>query len=159
MNKTHILENYRTQLAELVSGTEFEPPRLNPLNISPWLAMSALQKSVRRNREELALRSAATLFRDAPDRLWKRISVISFEDIGVADFETISLVVAGLSGKRWRAENGGEWSVASYLIGQMCRTIKCRSADNLAYLSELHPDYEQARLKLTYMPIPELLER
>jgi hypothetical protein len=36
------------------------PPRpqadFNPLDVSPWLAMSLMQKAIRRGREEIALR-------------------------------------------------------------------------------------------------------
>jgi len=119
--------------------------------------MSLLQKTIRRGEISLALRAAATLLRDNPDRLWRRLSVTAFEDIGVADFETVSLVMAGLTGKQWRSKNGGDWRIACYLIDRMCAAVKCRAADDLAYVCELHPEFEQARLDLTYMPIPKLL--
>ena len=61
--------------------------------------MSAMQKAIRRGESDVALRAAATLFRDAPDRLWRRLGGIAFEDIGCADFEAVSLTVAALSGK------------------------------------------------------------
>ena len=97
----------RNQLAEKVLKSGNDIPRFEPMPISPWLAMSALQKSIRRRREDLALRSAATLLRDTPDRLRRRLGVTAFEDVGVANFEVVSLVVAGLSGRTWRAKNGG----------------------------------------------------
>jgi hypothetical protein len=40
-----------------------DPPIFRPIDASPWLAMSILQKAVRRGREELALTAAATLLR------------------------------------------------------------------------------------------------
>jgi replication-associated recombination protein RarA len=46
--------------------------------------MSAMQKVLRWGRDDLALSAAATLLRDAPDKLWRRISCIAYEDIGVA---------------------------------------------------------------------------
>ena len=49
--------------------------------------MSLMQKAIRRGREEIALRAAATLLRDSPDRLWRRCGVTAFEDIGVADLD------------------------------------------------------------------------
>ena len=66
--------------------------------------------------------------------------------------------MAGLTGKNWRSKNGGDWPIASYFIGRMCRTIKCRAADDLTYVCELHQNFEQARLNLINKPIPELLE-
>lgn len=158
MNKDPILNIYRRNLAELVSQNNFEPPHLNPLDISPWLAMSLLQKAIRRGHTDFALRAAATLLECSYDRLWRRLCVTAFEDIGVADAETLSLVVAGLTGKTWRAQNGGDWPIASYLIMRMASTVKCRAADDLAYICEKHPKFEQDRLQLTFETIPKLLD-
>ena len=49
----------RNQLRDAIA--EFQLPPCNPLPISPWVAMSLLQKAIRRGRKELALRAAATL--------------------------------------------------------------------------------------------------
>src|ERR1700760_707097 len=70
-----------------------------PLNISPWLAMSLMQKAIRRGEHEIALRAAATLLRNSPDRLWRRCGVTAFEDIGVADLAVVAAVTATLAGK------------------------------------------------------------
>src|SRR5665213_614992 len=119
------LPKLRDRLAQAISDDckKHEPPEQLPC--SEWVAMSALQKAIRRNEPELALRAAETLFRAAPDRVWRRIGIAAFEDVGVADFETLSLAIAGLAGKRWRAEAGGEWVVASYLIRRLCAAPKC----------------------------------
>ena len=42
-------------------GVFCETPTYDPLNVSPWIAMSLLQKAIRRGQEHLALRAAATL--------------------------------------------------------------------------------------------------
>jgi replication-associated recombination protein RarA len=44
--------------------------------------MSAMQKVLRWGRDDLALSAAATLLRDARDKLWRRIGCIAYEDIG-----------------------------------------------------------------------------
>ena len=159
MNGAHILQHYRDQLAEGVLARGSDLPSFNPLRVNPWLAMSAMQKSIRRGREELALRAAATLLSGSPNRLWRRIGITAYEDIGVADFEAVALATAALKGKAWRAEIGGEWAVASYVVRRLCSTIKCRAADDLLYVCELHRAFEQARLDLTFKPIPELIDR
>ncbi len=138
MNGTHILDLFRSQLAKQILEQDTTPPSFNPLDISPWLAMSLLQKAIRRGRTNLALRAVATLLTDNPDRLWRRLGVTVFEDIGVADYETVSLVMAGLSGKRFRAKLGGEWAVASHLVNLMCVAVKCRAADDLAVACDWH---------------------
>jgi hypothetical protein len=76
------LEHYRTVLAEEVVTHRREVPKFSPLNINPWLAMSLMQKAIRRGRLGLALRASATLLRDSPERFWRRVCVTAFEDKG-----------------------------------------------------------------------------
>jgi hypothetical protein len=73
---------------------EFQPPPCNPLAISPWVAMSLLQKAIRRGRKDLAFRAAAMLLIGAPEKLWRRLVCIAFEDIGLGDLDTVALVTA-----------------------------------------------------------------
>ena len=94
MDKAHIIDHFRNQLAREVLGQGGSLPRFKPMNISPWLAMRLMQKAIRRGREEFALRASATLLNQAPDRLWRRICVTAYEDIGVANFDIVALVTA-----------------------------------------------------------------
>ena len=41
-------------------------------------------------------RRAAILLRDAPDKLWRRIGCIVFEDVGVASLQSVGLAMAAL---------------------------------------------------------------
>ena len=77
MNGPVILNNARESLADEIFG--YREPKPAPLKISPWLAMSLLQKAIRRGESELAQRAAATLFLIAPDRLWRRCGAAAFE--------------------------------------------------------------------------------
>ncbi len=133
----------RQKLAEKLDP--YQPPVSSPLPVSPWVAMSALQKAIRRGRKDLAQRAAATLLADSPDRLWRRCGGIAFEDIGVADLKTVALVTAALAGKRFRATLGGEWKVASFIVAQMAQAVKCRAADDLLLTAQLHPAYATLR--------------
>lgn len=141
------LEQARDLLARAVLDQRGEVPEFDPMSIHPWLAMSLMQKAIRRGHEELALRASATLLQISPERFWRRICVTAFEDIGVADVETVAIVTAALKGKRWRSGLGGEWPVAGCLVQRMARTIKCRAADDLAVVCQWHPSLERARLK------------
>jgi hypothetical protein len=129
MNGPVILNNAREQLADKIVG--YREPKPSPLKISPWLAMSLLQKAIRRGESELAQHAAATLLLIAPDRLWRRCGAAAFEEIGVAGLQTVSLVTAALAGKRYRATIGGEWKVASFVVDRMTKAPKCRAADDL----------------------------
>jgi hypothetical protein len=119
--------------------------------------MSVLQKAIRRGREDLALGAAATLLRDAPDKLWRRIGCIAYEDVGLASLEAVGLAAAALAGKQTRAALGGEWAVASCIVAELSRAPKCRAADDLLMACELHPAYVEARAELPQLTTPELI--
>jgi hypothetical protein len=79
VNGPEILHLIRHDLQSSVAR-QGEPPTTRPMDASPWVAMSAMQKAIRRGREDLALSAAATLLRDAPGKLWRRIGCIAYED-------------------------------------------------------------------------------
>jgi hypothetical protein len=155
MNGPIILNNAREQLADEIFAYREPKPAL--LEISPWLAMSCLQKAIRRGEAELAQFAAATLLLIAPDRLWRRCGAAAFEEIGVADLQTVSLVTAALAGKRYRATIGGEWKVASFIVGQMAKAPKCRAADDLLLTADSHPLFHRARTDLATKTTRELI--
>jgi hypothetical protein len=119
--------------------------------------MSLLQKAVRRGQGELAQQAAATLLLIAPDRLWRRCGAAAFEEIGVADLQTVSLVTASLAGKRYRATVGGEWKVTSFIVDRMAKAPKCRAADDLLLTADSHPHYQRARADLATKTTAELI--
>ena len=157
MNGPEILRIIRHDLQHAVAR-RVRPPTPRPMHVSPWLAMSVLQKAVRRGREDLALRAAATLLRDAPEKLWRRLGCIAFEDIGVASLEAVGLATVALAGKRHRSALGGDWAVASCIISELSRAPKCRAADDLLMVCELHPAYAKARAELPLLTTRELIE-
>lgn len=145
----------REQLAEGVAA-HMAPPT-QALAISPWVAMSLLQKVIRRGHEAWALNAAATLLHLSPDRLWRRLGIIAVEDIGLGDLTTAGHVTAALAGKSYRAKLGGDWQVASYLVTVMANSPKCRAADDLLFVAGTHPAYSTARLELAGLPHRDLL--
>src|ERR1700751_673486 len=110
MNGPEILHLIRHDLEHAVAERR-EPPTPYPINASPWVAMGAMQKAIRRGREDLALNAAETLLRDAPDKLWRRVGCVAFEDVGLAGLKAERLATASLGGKQARAMLGGEWAV------------------------------------------------
>jgi hypothetical protein len=155
MNETDLLGIARQKLTGAIS--QYQPPIHTPLKVSPWIAMSLLQKAIRRGVEQLALRAAATLLHVSPERLWRRCGCIAFEDIGVADLDTVAIVTAALAGKRNRASLGGEWRVASYIVSRMVHAPKCRAADDLLMTAENHPDFEDNRLAFAFRSTNDLI--
>lgn len=146
------------ELAELLTERQGDIPSPQPLEVSPWLAMSLLQKSIRRGETGHALHAAATLLRDAPDRLWKRLAVAVFEDIGLGSLDLFAPVMFATSGKGVRKTFGGDWPVVSAIVERMAAARKCRAADDLLMSVISHPSYEADRLGLTYRTLSELME-
>jgi hypothetical protein len=155
MTEPDAIGTARTQLRDAI--VEFQPPPCHPLSISPWVAMSLLQKAIRRGREDLALQAAVTLLQGSPERLWRRLGCIAFEDVGVADLDTVAIAMAALAGRRCREELGGEWRVASCIVSRMAHALKCRAADDLLLAAENHPDFESARLAFGFRSTNDLL--
>jgi hypothetical protein len=56
MNETDLLGIARQKLTDAIS--QYQTPIHPPLKVSPWIAMSLLQKAIRRGEERLALRAA-----------------------------------------------------------------------------------------------------
>ena len=154
MNNSIVLSQSREILRrERKSRTPSVP---EPLNVSRWIAMSAMQKGIRRADEPLALHAAATLFRDDPVGLWRRLGCIAAEDVGIGGLDALGAAVAALAGKRARADLGGEWAVASTVVQVLCESRKCRSADDLLMVAALHPALQPARNDLGQLPTRDL---
>lgn len=79
IDKKDVLASFRLELVKPLSARR--PPPLAPLPISPWTAMSLLQKAIRRREQAWALAAAATLLIDAPDKLWRRLAGIAAEGV------------------------------------------------------------------------------
>ncbi|SPP92000.1 hypothetical protein [Bradyrhizobium vignae] len=156
MDEVKGIQAARHRLHEAVGS--FRPPPPQPLDIFLYLAMSAMQKAIRRGRTELALQAAATLLEQSPERLWRRLACIAFEDVGLGDLELVTLATAAMAGKRVRALLGGEWAVASYLVCRMAETTKCRAADDLLLVAENHLAFQTERLQLGFSTIRELAQ-
>ena len=150
-----ILADYRDQFARRIAARPTVPP-VEPLPVTVWQAMSLLQKAVRRGRTDLALKAASTLLLASPDRLWRRLGTTAFEDVGVADLDTLGLVTVALGGKRVRAKLGGEWPVASLLVEIMAAAPKCRAADDLLFIVQRHPDLAEARSRQAELSIHQI---
>ncbi|MBX3579512.1 MAG: hypothetical protein KF723_20090 [Rhizobiaceae bacterium] len=158
MDTNEFLATSYAELAQLMSERKGTIPEPQPLDVSPWLCQSILQKAIRRGETGHALRAAASLLRDDPDKLWRRLAVAVFEDIGLGSLDLIAPVMTATSGKGVRKAFGGDWSVVSAIVKRMAAARKCRAADDLLMSVISHPRYEADRLSLTYRTQRELME-
>ena len=111
----------------------------------PWLATSALQKAIRRGHEAAALAATGFLLGGHADRFWRRLIVISLEDVGVADLDLVRDTLLAATRKGWRAGHGGDWDVASRLVQHLCAAPKCRDVCELLVAADLHPRWKEQR--------------
>ena len=143
------------RLADEVRTTSISP--VSPLTISPWLAMALLQKSIRRGHDGFALQAASTLLEHAPEKLWRRLGGIAFEDVGFAEMEAVAVVTAALGGKLKRAKVGSDWAIASCLVRRLVQANKSRAADDLLMVSERLPVHQPNRMELAEVNVESLL--
>lgn len=66
----------------------------NPLPCDRWIARSCLQKAIRRGNGELAVRALANLFLYDPKAVWRHLTIIVLEDVGVAGIPMLSRIIA-----------------------------------------------------------------
>ena len=129
-----------------IKPAAFKAPPLEQTNLpDQWIALSLLQKAIRRGDEGQALRAASYLYQMDYRVLWRRLVVIGWEDIGVGNPDLCFVVTAAGGSKRWREANGGDWHTAAYLTIAIARSIKDRSTDDLMMVAQHDPRYANER--------------
>jgi len=117
-------------------------------------AASALQKSIRRNEEDVALFFAVELYESGYDEyVWKRLRIISSEDIGLAEPFMPSTIQALYQSyvdqkKKKDEKNRPERLFLIHAVLLLCRAKKSRLVDwTLIHCWNTHADRE--------LPIPD----
>jgi hypothetical protein len=136
-----------TGLSEALAKADTPTPPV-PLVADRYVVLSALQKAIRRGDEDLALRAAASLMVGGPHAIWRRLGMIGFEDVGVANIDLVGWATVVIGKPEVRKRLGGEWKVADFLIRTLCRSAKCRAADDLLHLIECDPALADLRDEL-----------
>jgi hypothetical protein len=129
------------------------------------IASSCLHKALRRSEITIAQAAGFYLLAKDPERLWRRLAGIVFEEIGVADMSVVGRVTAVLASRNLRLAEG-EGRCLSYVLGLIDGAAKDRRLDHLlaighdlmlepakrtslalgAFASVLTPAFEEARL-------------
>jgi len=140
-------EYLKEQLADRLVDYSSPDPNYQSLP-DKWMAMSLLQKAVRRGDNRQALRAGWYLLQSDYRTLWTRLVVIAWEDVNFGDFDLCGMITAASGSKRWRSTLGGDWRVASYLISAVCRAQKNRVTDDLITIVEHEDSLANIRDKL-----------
>lgn len=145
-----------TELAGEFAG--FAPPAPDPLPCDRWLARSCLQKAIRRGETALALRALANLLSYDPRSVWRHLTTIALEDVGVADMDLVACVVFAARSAVWRKAQGGAWRVAAYIAIKMAGAPHCQAACDLLLKATNCPSLDKARSRAWDADLPELIE-
>ena len=113
---------------------------IQPLPCDRWVAMSALQKAIRRGQVETAKRAVRTLLVTGKvEAVWKRLLIIGFEDIGLGSIDALLMVCALASEKTIRSEYESELAALDAVVTALCKAPKDRSADLLYSIARFDP--------------------
>jgi len=116
-------ERFKTAIADHVTSD------CGSVAADPWIISSLLQKSIRRGETAIAQRAALTFLNLKGSAIWRRLTVIAFEDVGVGSIDAVTAGVAASSDAAFRKACGGNERVAIYLASVMAKVAKDRSAD------------------------------
>jgi hypothetical protein len=123
-----------------------------------WIALSSLQKSIRRGAIEPAMAAAEVLWTE-PSRLLDRLLVISLEDIGVGDPEVLREAIELTTERTWRRklpDKGREATIG--LVERMCTAAKSRFADEILAIAQLELALGPARTELAIATTEQLAD-
>lgn len=102
-----------------------------------WLSSSALQKAIRRGEEERAVQAAISLWHQDSQRLYRRLRVVMFEDVGIGQPDLLAKAVS-LSG----------WEETVDLVCLLCSAVKNRLADSVFIQAERAAEHRHLRERL-----------
>jgi hypothetical protein len=140
--ETHLLDSLKDDLAQHV-------PRVWPYipTADRWLLVSQLQKAIRRGRTDFACSAMQRLLVVDPAYFWRRLRVIAAEDIGLANPSLVAQVIA-IAGKRALQRRWNEVHVASYLVTQLCASMKNRTLCDFTCLVDFSATTRRIREEL-----------
>ncbi|MCC5995846.1 MAG: hypothetical protein JJU18_05695 [Oceanicaulis sp.] len=127
-------------------------PDIPYLRTDAHTAVSLLQKAIRRSRTNWALSAAQRVFDIQPTRLWRRLGITLFEDVGILD-EQLALDVLACAPRRDAAQV--PWPVVATLVRRLCDAPKTQVANNLLHLGIVDLTETGAMEHLAFVPIDE----
>lgn len=133
-------------------------PPADPLPCDRWIARSCLQKAIRRAEPELAQRALANLFQHDRRAVWRHLTVIALEDVGVANIRALKWIIAAQQNRAWRNAQGGEWPVMAELVRQMAVSDHCQAACDLLLRALNDPALDADRAAAIEMDAPALAQ-
>lgn len=128
-----------------VQLAHFTTPAADPMPCDRWLARSLLHKAIRRGEVALALRALATLLREHPAGIWRALTIIAMEDVGVSGMGPFTTTIVAGRDRRWRERNGGDWKVGAFAVRQLCSADHDQAVCDLFHHAVGNPAYAARR--------------
>jgi hypothetical protein len=157
MNQQLVIADLRQRLFEDIQTSSKNLSLPKALAVSPWVAMSLCRKLFDGVRPSGPCSQRQHCSSSRLRRLWRRLAVIAFEDIGQGDMTAVGHALAATGSKLLRAQLGGDERVATFVIHSMCEAAKCRAADDLAVVCDWKPELEECRVNYVEYPTTELM--
>jgi hypothetical protein len=131
---------------------------IKPLPCDRWVAVSAIQKSIRRGDSLTAKRALRNLYRDDPSSTWRRRLIIACEDVGIGALGAV-VMTAGRSAKaKALREIGKDEAAALATVQMLAEAPKDRSADLLFAIAAHDPAFKAMRSKYRPASVARRLE-
>jgi len=149
------LENAKADLFDLVVRHKPKPVDSN----FPWdsyIAMSLMQKAIRRGDENNALSAGMFLLNTNERSFWKRLCICALEDVGIANLKLVAQVLIVDKGKRLREGVGDSDRIAQALLCALCKSPKDRCSDDLIDAIKCGSGYSEYIADVAELPIAHL---
>lgn len=156
MTDPEIITTACDEFEELLRSTPLPEPARLPPSISPWVAASLLQKAIRRGIGPLAMAASVALLTASPERLWKRLVVISIEDVGVGGIDVVYQTIAAASERSRLVKRHDAQHLAGLAAFRLAMSPKCRASDDLSVVVNEDAYWEPDRLELGAAPDADL---
>jgi MgsA AAA+ ATPase C terminal len=131
---------------------------IEPWRCDRWLALSAMQKSIRRGDGLTAQRALRTLYQHDPSSTWRRLLIIACEDVGIGALGAVVMTAARCANAKALREKGSEEATALATTQMLAEAPKDRSADLLFAVALHDPALEIMRSKCRSVSVARRLE-
>lgn len=123
-----------------------------------WKAMSSMQKGIRRADFDAAWRPCVALLNgnNTAAQMWRRLAIIAFEDIGLADPYTAAVVCLLAGTKPLRTQLGEEVALA-YALKWMCTAPKSRDLCDAVVFAMLPQNFEDLVGEINALPYADMV--
>ena len=151
------LNDLLTEELELFSHSRALDP-VAPLPCDRWVAVSALQKSIRRGDSVTAQRALRTLYRHDPGSTWRRLLIIACEDVGIGALGAVIVTARRCANAKAFRERGSEEPAALATVQMLAEAPKDRSADLLFAVALHDPALKTMRSRCRSVSMARRLE-